>query len=318
MPSNKLKEFFLAVLITVVFTLLTLLPAAALSILCAAAVTALLGYSATRFHYGFVAFQAFVICAVYVLFQKSLSGALITSLPVILCGLTLGICYNVKLSVFKLLSIFTSVYVLNIAVNIKLAGMASTGQNIFEEAIASVGQVYKESLTAMYGSQLSGTEINNVVSELTSTLLRFTPSFIVIACICFALLSYYLFKRILKIRKSDLSMFASFSEWRADKVISITYFVLLALYFVVPAGNFLSDTLLNMVTVMTFVFFVLGLSFLEYKLKNRIEKSGVRKLVLVGISLSAFVLMGLPFLALAICGALDGCFDFRHRKKIIR
>ena len=32
MPSNKLKEFFLAVLITVVFTLLTLLPAAALSI----------------------------------------------------------------------------------------------------------------------------------------------------------------------------------------------------------------------------------------------------------------------------------------------
>ena len=113
-------------------------------------------------------------------------------------------------------------------------------------------------------------------------------------------------------------MFASFSDWRSDKVISITYFVLLALYFVVPTGNFLSDTLLNMVTVMTFVFFVLGLSFLEYKLKNRIEKSGVRKLVLVGISLSAFVLMGLPFLALAICGALDGCFDFRHRKKIIR
>ncbi len=315
MPSNRMREFFLTVLITVILILLTLLPAAALSILCAAAVTAILGCSAARYHYGYVAFHVFVMFAVFALFQKSISAALIASLPLVLCGLTLGICYNLKLSVFKLLSIFTSVYALNIAVNIKLAGMAASGQNVFEEVIASVGQIYKESLTAVYGTQLSGTEINSIVSELTSTLLRFSPSFIVIGCIFFALLCFYMFKRILSIRKLDVTLFTPFSEWRADKIVSIIYFVLLAVYFVVPAGTFLSDTLLNMVTVMTFVFFILGLSFLEYKLKSKIEKSGLRKLILVGISLSAFVLMGLPFLILAANGALDGCFHFRNRKK---
>ena len=314
MPSNRMKEFLMTVLLTVVFTLLTMLPASVFSVLCAAAVTAIFGYSVTKYHYGYVAFIGFVIFAVYVLFQRSLPGALIAALPVFLCGLTLGICCNLKLSVFKLLSIFTSVYVLNTAVNIKMAGTTPSGQNVFEEVIASVGQMYNESLTAYYGAQLSETEINSIVSELTSTLLRFSPSFIIISCICFAVLCYYMFKRILNIRKTDVSFLTCFSEWRADKFISIIYFVLLAFYFVVPAGNFLSDTLLNMVTVMSFIFFILGLSFLEFKLKKRINKSATRKLILVGVSLSVFVLMGLPFLVLAATGALDGCFNFRHKK----
>lgn len=314
MPSNKIKEFLLTVLLAVVFTLLTTLPVAVLSLLCTAAVAVSIGYTVVKYHYGYVAFTCILVFVVYLLFQQNPVSALAAALPLVLCGLTLGISYNLKFSAFKLLCIFTAVYVLNITVNIKLAGMAQAGQNVFEEAVSSVGQVYRESLTAVYGSQLSSAEINNIVSELTSTLLRFSPSFIVIACICFALLSYYMFKRILTIRKESVACFQSFCEWRADKFISITYFVILVLYFLVPANGFFSDTLLNMVTVMTFIFFILGLSFLEFLLKKKFPKSFTRKMILIAVCVASFILMGLPFLALSVCGAMDGCFDYRRRK----
>lgn len=317
MPSEKIKELITTVFLTIVFALLATLPAAVLSVLCTAALAALLGYVTVRFHYGFVAFHAFLIFAVYALFQQNIFAALMAALPVVLSGLVLGIGYNLKLTAFRVLIVFTSVYVLNAAGSIKLLGL-SAGRNILEDVIAAVGQVYKESLTAMYGSQLSSTEINSIVSELTSTLLRFSPSFIVISCIFFAVLCYYLFKRVLIIRKCDVTCFSPFSEWRADKFISITYFVLLAIYFVVPSNSFLSDVLLNMATVMTFVFFLLGLSFLEYKFKKTIQKSSMRKVLLVVVAFAAFALMGLPFLVISVIGALDGFIDFRNRKTQVR
>lgn len=314
MSSNTMKEFLPMVVLTVVFTLLTLLPATVLAVLCAAAATALLGCSTARFHRGYVAFHSFAVIAVYVLFQSSFLSALNAAVPIVLCGLTLGICYNLKLSVFKLLGIFTSVYVLNVAVNIKMAGTSASGQNIFEEAIAAAGQIYKETFVAAYGAQVSDAEVNSVVSELTSALLRFSPGFIVISCICFAVLCYGMFKHILTVKKNDTSFLTDFAEWRSDRPVSITYFVLMAVYFAAPADSLLSDTLLNMVTIMTFVFFMLGLSFLEFKLKKRMKSSVMRKLTLVGVSLFSFILMGLPFFALAVTGVLDGCLNLRCKR----
>lgn len=314
MSRNNAKDFLLTMLLIVIFTLLTALPQPTLTILASALVTALIGYSVTKFHYGYVTLLSFVVLVINLLFQTNFLSALTVSMPVILCGLTLGIAYNLKLSVLKLICVFTTVYVLDVALNIKLASVAFRGENLFESVVSSVGQMYRETLVTAYGSALPAAEIDAVVSQLTSTLLRFTPGFIVISCAGYALLCYYIFKRFLKLKKADTSSFNDFLDWHADRSISIFYFILMFIYFLIPTEKFLSDVLLNMVTIMSFVFFILGLAFLEFKLKTRLKRSGTRKLIVLAVSLSSFLLMGLPFFVLSIVGAFDGFFDYRHKK----
>lgn len=314
LPSNKIKEYISLMVLIVIVTLLSMLPLTILSFLCSAVIIAALGYITTKYHYGYVAIAWSSIFLVYLIFTGNFLGALSAALPFALCGLTLGISYNLRLPPVKTLSIFTAVYTLNITASLKLTGVSDSGQNIFEEVIGSAGAIYRESLLSAYGTELSNAEISNIVSELTSAMLQITPSFIVIACAVFALLCFYTFKRFCAIRKADVSFLTAFSEWRAEKTVSIIYFVLLVLSLFAPSGNVLSDALMNMVIVMMFLFFLLGLSLVEHLLKKNIARSGLRKLILVAITVISLPFMGIPFFALSIAGALDGLMDYRQKK----
>lgn len=316
MSSDKTKDFLLTILITIVLCLLSMLPVAALSILCTAAVAGMLGYSVTRFHYGYVAFHGCIILAVSVLFLQNFALALQSCIPAILCGITMGICYNIKLSALKLLCITTSVYTLNTITSIKLAGTSPDGKNLFEEAVSAAGMLYKEALVGVYGTQIQETEVNQIVAELTSMLLKFSPAFIIIMCIFLSLLSYWIFKSILKKKKMDTDVFTSFSQWKAEKSTSILYIVMWGLYFIAPTDTLFSDVLLNVITIMTVIFFILGLSLLEFMLQKRVKHTIFRKLILIGVSILCLILTGLPFFTVAVGGILDGFINYRTRKKV--
>ena len=64
------------------------------------------------------------------------------------------------------------------------------------------------------------------------------------------------------------------------------------------------------------MFYLFGLSLIEHILKKRVEKSFTRKLILIGISFVAFLMLGLPFFVIAITGTMDAILDLRQRKPL--
>ena len=313
LPSHKIKTILASSFAVAVLSLLTLLPINALFILCSAAIVAVIGFCVTRLHFGYVAFVCFINFAIYTIFSGSLLSSISSSLPLVLCGLSLGICLNLKLSVYKTLTIFTVSYLLCIVLNIKITEIFVSGQNAFVQTVEVIGNVLRESITTLYPEQAGANEIDSLVSEFTSMLLRISPSFIVIICISFALLCYYLFRRLCMMTKTDVSCFLSFSSWKAERFLSIPFFIILALYFFMPGESFLSDISLNISAVMSFIFFVLGLSLIEFKLEKKIKKSYIRKLILIVIVLSSFF-MGFTFTVISTIGALDGLINYREKK----
>jgi len=317
LSSGNLKTYILILSLTVVSTVLSTLPVITLLILCSAMTAAFLAYSITKFSPKYIVFHGCLIFVLNVIFLGNLLRAFLATVPVILCGLIMGICYNLKHSSAKLLGLSTTAYVMSIVLDIKCIGPTASGKTVLEDAIAFSGQIYKESLIAISSSSLTTDELNHAFTALTSSLLTLSPGLIVIACGLMALLSYYAFCRILSFRHADMTTFQAFSTWRAEKSVSIIYFILTAVYFISPVDTWMSDILLNMTMVMTFVFFIFGLSFTEYKLKNRISSTILRRIILCGISLLSFSFAGIPFFALSTCGMLDGFMDYRNRKKHI-
>lgn len=312
LSSKNIKEYISAVIFLIVLTIASIFPITILSTLCSAAAIAILGYLTTKYHYGYVAGAALCICIVYLLLLGNVLAAVVSALPVVLCGLSLGISANLKLSPLKTVSILTAVYTLNLTANLKLTTEVS-GQNILETALETAGQMYHEAISAAYGAQISESEISAIVSETTSSILQLTPAFLVIMCFAFSLLAFYLFKRICMIRKADITSLTAFSEWRAEKSVSIIFFVLFVLSVVLPTGTLWADAVLNVVTIMSVVFFMFGLSLIEHMLKSKIIKPGKRKFILVCIMLLALLFAGIPFLAISIAGAMDGIIDYRKK-----
>ena len=115
-------------------------------------------------------------------------------------------------------------------------------------------------------------------------------------------------------RKVDLQGLESFSEWRAEKSIAVIYFAVVAISFVFSKQSLVADVVLNIDMIMTFVFFVYGLSLLEHIFKKVIQKSGIRKMLITFIAFISLFTGGLFFLVLSIAGAMDAFLDYRHRK----
>lgn len=318
MSTSNLKTYILILSLTVVLVACSALPIFVLSFLSPAIIAAILAYTITKFSPKYIIFHACLIFALNTIFLRSLQGAFVTTIPILLCGLTMGICYNLGQSTIKLLSISSIAYAISTVLNIKSIGPTASGKTILEDAIVLLGNIYKESLMKLPSTNFTTDELNHIVSELTSALLALSPAFIVIACGLMALLSYYAFSRILSFRHEDMKNLGAFSTWRADKTISIIYFVLTAVYFISPVNTWISDILLNITTIMSFVFFIFGLSFTEYKLKNRIASVVLRRLILLAIIFFSLTFTGIPFFVLSTCGMLDGLIDYRNRKKHVK
>jgi len=311
LSADKIKEYVTELLLLLVFSFLSVIPIPALSILASAVSVAILGYITTRHHYALVVFAIFCQIIVPVLLLGHLF--FITAIPMMLCGLTLGIGYNVRLSPVKIVAVCSAVCALNLIAGLKFVADFSD-ENLLMTIMESAKSAYLNLFTESFGSSVNQEEISAYISQMITTLVQFTPALIVIACFLFALLVYYLFKRICTIRKTNISELTPFSEWRAEKSVAIIYFAALVISFLFSEQNLATDVVLNIIMIMTFVFFVYGIALIEYILKKRIHKSWIRKCILLFVSIFALLTAGIFFFAMSIAGALDAFVDYRHRK----
>lgn len=308
MIENKFRNYALITILTVVFTIASTLPLGVLTMLFSALLVALLGYTVTKYHYTFVTFICVSVFGLYSLFTADILTSVYATVPVVLCGLSLGIGYKLEFSDFKTISVVSAVYSLYTVLNMKFTGIADNFQSNIIDSI--------QSLAPLYENQISQADFNTLMSVVLNVLMRFTPSFLIIICICYGLVFFWEFKKILKITRSDMSVYSSFSDWHADKTVSIVYFVLAVISFLLPTGNFISDAFANVITVSSFVFFIFGLSYVDFMLKMNMKNSSLRKVILILLTILILPVFGLPYILLSVLGAMDGCFNYR--KKFIK
>ncbi len=312
MTENKFKHYALILILTIILSAASTLNISIFVFLITALLATVIGYSVVRFHYYFVVAVCACVISVYALFTGSFFVAITSLLPTLLCGLSLGITYNLKVAEFKTISILSCVYTLYLLLSVKIIGVNSNNKNIIEETIETSSDMYKEALLATYGSEISVTEIDAIMTNVLSVVMKFMPSFIIILCICIAFLMFFIFKKILRLTKSDLSIYKPFSEWKLDKSLSVIYIVILIISFTVPKG-YLADALINVILVSSFIFYIIGLSFIDFLLKRGFKSSIPRKICLVFIALLPLFALGFPFMLLSIVGASDGLFCFKEK-----
>lgn len=305
MIKNKFKSYAIILILTAIFTLGNVLLLGIFSLIFQAISIAILGYTVTKYHYTFVSVVCAFVVMLYSLFSQNTLSGISLGFEVILYGITLGIGYNLKLSEFKIVGMLAAVYSLFMIFNIKFSG---AGENLRTTIASSM-----ESLYTIYETQITQADFKTIVSTLLDMFMKFMPSIIIIIGIVFGLWYFWFFKKILKITKSDISKYFCFSDLHADKSISITYLILSLISFLTPQGTYFSDALANVITVASFVFFIFGLSYANFILKNKMKNTILRRLVLIFLIFASLSIVGIPFIMLSILGAMDGCFDYRNK-----
>ncbi len=305
MIKNTFKSYTLIFILTVVFSLGSTLPLGILSLIFPALLVALLGYTVTRHHYTFVGVICALLVILYSLFTKDFLSGIYLAIEIILYGLTLGIGYNLKISEFKITGVLTVIYSLFVVLNIKFTG---SGENLRADIASSMESIY-----SLYQNQLSQADFKTIISTLLDVFMRFLPSLIICVGICFALFYFWIFKKVLKISKTDTLLYTPFSELHADKSISITFFVLSIIGFFLPSGTYLGDAFMNITTVASFVFLIYGLSYVDFILKHKMKNKLSRRILLIAIVFASLTMLGIPCFMLTALGAMDGCFDYRKR-----
>ncbi len=306
--KNNFKSYALILTSTIITVLISILPLGFLGIVASAVLSAIIGYTVIKYHYFFVATISVCIPLIYSIFTGEFFSAITVSLPTILCGLSLGISYNIKLSEFKLLGILTGIHTVDLLINIKILG--HNNANILEELLSSSAKMYQDALSSTYGGQISHADINSMLAEILPVMTRLAPCFIVILCGLISLLMLYIFKKVLKFTKSNTDLYKPFSDWHADKSLSISLIFIIILTFFVPTQSYISAALENVFIISLFVFYIFGLSFIDFLLKRRITDSWKRKLILVLLVLFSF---GLSLVLLCTLGLLDGFWNFREK-----
>lgn len=313
MTKNTFLNYAFILITTIILSLASVLPLGVFAFLISAVLASVIGYTVTRYHYYFVGVVCLCVILVFSLFSGNFLISLTAVLPVLLCGISLGISYNVKLSEFKTISILAVVYIINLLLNLRISGVIN--QKSFDDVLFSSKELYVDVLTSAYGNEIPLQEIESIVSNVFSVMLKFMPSMLIVLCILIALLFFSIFKKVLNITKSDTKEYKCFSDFRADKSISIVCILVTVLTFIFPQKGYFSDVLANVCVISLFIFYIFGLSFASFLLKRKFKNPKTHRIIVVCLAILPAFSMGLPFFLIAILGILDGIFNLREKKK---
>lgn len=308
LTNSEFKSCVILVILTVIFSAAATLPLGVFSFVFNAFLAAFIGYSITRHHFYFVATLCACALAVASLFLKSITASFSLMIPTILCGISLGIVYNLRISTSKTLGILTGIYTLDFLLSMKL--ITTGDKNALKNRFLVAADEYKNAFATIYKGKFDEAQLTELFNEMTETLIKFMPAFIIILCGILALFMLVVYKLTLKITKRNAAFIKPFYLWHADKSFSIVFFVILALNFFFPSSEYLRDALLNVALISEIIFYIFGLSYLDFLFNKNIKNKHVKRALLVLIVSFSF---GISIIIVSFIGALDGIINFREK-----
>ncbi len=218
-------------------------------------------------------------------------------------------------------------FLLSTVINIYLVNVSS-GTNIiniiinenFDAMYALVESMPEESLPRLFGG-IAGGNVGTVKNALLNLLLEikeiYTIMFPAILILNTLLLSYVLFmitKQIIFLFKKDVSAFPKFSQLKLNRSAAFVF----VLSYILP--SFMSSprvaaALSNINAILGGVAFICGLSFIDYKLRQKVKNAWLRLAVYIAVFFGAASILGLLVIILIFIAIFDTFADYRKLSK---
>ncbi len=322
MKQNKnkaLREGAMMVALTVVLILISLyvpflsLPASFACGIPMAALAARSGLKAAA-----PAFFAVLLLAFFVTgnFYSAISVVLMSILPGLVCGAVLG---KRKKFFFALFATCLAVCLGWLFELVIINSVMGNGiEKMFEESMNQIRSMLEQSVGIIEQSGLTSdskttAEMLDLMLETSMQMLRtYLPSFVVL----FSMLEGYIIMRFCSfvIRRAKIAEVdrVLFSEMKAPRNMSFVAIICYVVYIFSTSGSVLNLTMANVVFVLYTIIGICGLSFVDYKMRERIKsawgRAGIYAIVfLFGGFLVSFLLMGL-----IVVGIVDSGRNFRN------
>lgn len=226
-------------------------------------------------------------------------------------GATLGYTIKKELS-FNEIILFGSIASLFSKIMIILIGIWLLDINLLIFDVEQVDRIVTQSLNFYQGIGLTGEQLEFLKESLTQTLNIFRiafPAILILASIFDVSINYIVARVVLKRFGYNLPGFSSFSNWRASKSFFWSYFlgiisIFLGVKYNIPLLNKIG---VNIQIFFTIVFFVCGLSLVNFLLERYKIKSFLKWIIYIMICIQPI------FSQLATwIGILDVWIDFRE------
>ncbi len=309
MKTNRLKFYFLNTLLTIALCGAYCCLDGILSVVLSVLIAALLGVVLHREHVALGVTNAVLVLVILSAFLGPVNG-LISGVPMVLLAISLALGTRFKMNFYHLLLLCAVLYLADILVSFEIVGHLSGGEISFSSMMLETGSQMREMMQTYYSDPAYQAMIEEVISMTVDASIMLAPSFFIVFCIVLAYILLWVYKKIQIAQNSDMSFMINFNRMQADKMFAIFYLVLFVLLTVSREGIFF-DALCNVIVILTFLFFALGLSVFNFKLKQKGAGDKVRKLLTAALICFSTMFFMLPLIALVICGLTDAFFDYR-------
>ena len=317
LKTNGLKSYFLNITLILLFSLLYSITGSIVNLISGMMISIFLGYSVTKHHYLFVGLQSALIVFVITMFYSfsisefgALSGV-ISGASLVLLGIGLGLSVRTKMQISTTIIMCSAIYLINM-----LIGFAVLGESIsYAELLTEMKNILAETTQAQYpGVPEMEHMLSDMLSEMVAYSFKFMPSILVCSAGMSGVLLTLIFIKIIVKLNQDICL-ESVSSLRCARSFGIMFiFTIFATLYINDA--LILDALLNLLFIMCFIFYVCGVSYIDFLIRHKGKTASFRLLtVLVVIPLITFI-FALPAVVLVGTGLLDSIIDFRKRRSL--
>ena len=315
MNRESIKSYFLNAGCILALSILYCITGGLVQFLAGILASVLIGTSVTKHHYAFVSIECLLCLAVVSGFYGIQAGVmgiiagLSSGVILVLIGIGLGLSTNLKLSVSGTVLLCSAIYLANMLIGFMLIGREMP----FDILLSEFRDILSETFKAQYSSMPDiGMQLDAVIDEMMALTFKFMPSFL----ICSALISGFIAtliysKTVVKLNKNVKPV--SFSFLRVERTVGVLCIVIL-LIAAFSEDALISDAVLNVVVIMSFIFFICGLSYFDFSMKKKGKNRTYRSIMIIVVIPLVSMLFLLPSAVICGAGFLDSLINFRKNK----
>lgn len=313
MKPDSLKSYITGTLLTIVLCAIYCLFGGLLQMVTGLFISALLGDTYFRRHYGYGILNSLLVIAVFALFAGVIY-AISAGVPLILLGLALALGTRLKLDVYRLLPICAFVHIANLLVGFLVADRLSGGKVTYSTMMLELGQTLQETLAAQYPQAEFKAAISETISRAVDLSIMLSPAMFIILSVVLSYLLLVVYKKMQQKKGMDMSFLSPFDTLQADKMSGVLYVILFILLTAAPAGMF-SSAAANVFLVLSFLFMVVGMSIFDKQMKRRGTPKTTRRIGLFLLVALSSMFFFIPVIILIVWGLLDSFLDFRKLRQ---
>ena len=252
------------------------------------------------------------LALIFALTGDIISGPL-SAFILLLPYMTAGYCIGRDIKYFPTLCAVTAAVLFGNIIDIMLLN-AMSGGNAVNQMLDGAAETMKNTV-GQYAAADAGGQLMSAVTDALDrtkqTVLSYFPTIMIVASVIlgYILLSLGIFFAArLRIKKYN---YVKFCMIRLPKSTVIIAIILMLITFFTNDDTVYTLALRNITALLSFAFAVEGLSYADFKLKNKIQSGYKRFLVYLLVAVLGYIFISLIFYALMLVGMLDANLDLR-------